>query len=93
MAKNKQQILLQRLQVTIGLKLWCYVCRQFLQYKNNSEYWTQKRTQSRNIHSIILNVHAVKYSTLKLSFQSSLHKLNKQRLACAAPKRWSKYTT
>ena len=45
--------------------------------EKNSEYWSQKRTQSGNIHSIILDVHAVKQSMLKLSFQSSQYKLDK----------------
>ena len=31
-------------------------------YWRNSEYWTQKRTQSGNIHSIILDVHVAKQS-------------------------------
>ena len=33
-------------------------------YWSNSEYWSQKRTQSGNIQSIILDVHAVKQSAL-----------------------------
>ena len=33
-----------------------------ISYGSNSEYWTQKRTQSENIHYIILDVHAVKQS-------------------------------
>ena len=34
-------------------------CHQFLQYftEENSEYWSQKQTQSGNIHSIILDGH------------------------------------
>ena len=41
------------------------------------EVLDSKCTQSGNIHSKTLDVHAVKQSALKLSFQSSQHKLDK----------------
>ena len=39
-------------------------------YWSNSEYWSQKRIQNGSIHSIILDVHALKQSALDLSFNS-----------------------
>ena len=39
-----------------------------ISYWSNTEYWPQKHTQSGNINSIILDVHAVKQSALKLSY-------------------------
>ena len=37
-------------------------------YWSNSEYWSQKGTQNGNIHSMKLNVYAVKQSVSHLSF-------------------------
>ena len=37
-------------------------------YWSNSEYWTQKRTQSKNIHYIILDVHVDRLSALHSIF-------------------------
>ena len=52
---------------------------QFFSVQNSFklEYWTQTHTQSGNIHYIILEVHAMKQSTLKISFQSPQRKLDK----------------
>ena len=52
------------------------LCHQFLSisYWSNSEYWTQKCTQNGKIHSIKLDVYAVKQSASNLSFISSQHK-------------------
>ena len=44
-------------------------CHQFrsILYWKNSEYWSQKRNQSGNIHSIEIDVYALKQSVQKLS--------------------------
>ena len=44
---------------------------------NNSEYWTQKRTQNGNIHSEIFDVHAEKQSMQNFPFNSPQRKLVK----------------
>ena len=57
-----------------------HVCHQFLQYLILKQQWVlDSKTYSEcgNIHSIILDVRAVKQSALKLSFQSSQRKLDK----------------
>ena len=53
-----------------------YVCHQFLSisYWSNNEYWSQKHTQSGNIHSTELDVYAEKQSAANLSFILSQHK-------------------
>ena len=45
------------------------ICHQFLNisYWSNSEYWSQKRTQSGNIHSTELDVYAVYFYSDKLA--------------------------
>ena len=49
-----------------------YLWHQFLsiQYWSNSEYWSQKRTQSGNIHPTELDDYVVKQSGQNLSFIS-----------------------
>ena len=40
--------------------------------EENSEYWSQKQTQSENIHSIILDVHVDWQSAQKFPVQSTV---------------------
>ena len=47
-------------------------------YCSNSEYWTQKRTQSESIHSIILDVHVLKAEHQNSPFLSIQLKLDKK---------------
>ena len=42
------------------LKLINVTIFSIIPYCSNSEYWTQKRTQSERIHSIIIDVHILK---------------------------------
>ena len=60
-----------------------YKCHQFLSisYWSNSEYWTEKGTQSGNVHSTELDVFAVKQSTLDLSLILSQHKQGRKYYA------------
>ena len=63
-----------------------YKCRQFLSisYWSNSEYWTEKGTQSGNVHSTELDVFAVKQSTLDLSLILSQQKQGRKYYALAS---------
>ena len=62
------------------------ICRKFLsiQYWNNSEYWSQKHTQSGNIYSTELDVYAVKQSEQNLSFIYSQHRQGRKYYALAS---------
>ena len=53
-------------------------------HQSNSEYWSQKRIQSGSIHSIKLDVYAVKQSALDLSFNSPQHRQGKKYYALAS---------
>ena len=49
-----------KLSKNIPIRQICVTSSSSIPYCNNSEYWTQKRTQSDIIHSIILDVHVLK---------------------------------
>ena len=40
-----------------------------ISYRSNGEYWTQKRTQSESIHSVILDVYVLKAEPVMAQFQ------------------------
>ena len=63
-----------------------YECHQFLRisYWSNSEHWSQKRTQSGNIHSTKLDVYAVKQSALNISLIISQHKQGRKYYALSS---------
>ena len=58
--------------------------RNFDFHWSNSEFWSQKRPQSGNIHSTKLDVYDVKQSALNLSFILSEHKQGRKYYATAS---------
>ena len=56
----------------------------FSAHRTDTEYWSQKRTQNDNIHSMKLDVYVVEQSMSNLSFILSQHKHGRKYYALAS---------
>ena len=56
----------------------------FSAHRTDTEYWSQKRTQNDNIHSMEFDVYAVRQSATNLSFILSQRKQGRKYYALAS---------